>query len=253
MPNFSAAKPPRNCPVTGNSDSIVPDFQDKNAEAKMANFCTQCGGAMDSGARFCIRCGAAVAEPRPAASGAAATPVAPANGRTVVPSAAPAKSTSAVKVVLIVLAVFLGLGILAGAAVMFGIWGLSRAVKVDPAGENVRIATPMGEMTLGNTGVTEAELGIPIYPGAEEDQAGFRMGTSQGSLGNFVFRSTDPPNQVLDFYRSHFGETVDVVTTPQGGIITSAPREGEGFMVTVGRDENEDKTMIIIVRGISAQ
>jgi len=220
----------------------------------MANFCTQCGTTLDSGARFCTRCGATVAAPSPAAGAPAAppSPATPATGAPVVAAAAP-KSSSAVKVILIVVGVFVGLGILAGAAVMFGIWGLSRAVQVDPSGENVRIATPMGEMTMGNTEVTEAELGIPIYPGAEGEQGSFRIGTAEGTMGTFVFQTTDSPEQVLEFYRGQFGETVDVVSTPQGGIITSTPSDREGYMISVGRDENETKTVISIVRGISSQ
>ncbi|HLA40788.1 MAG TPA: hypothetical protein VJ417_12375 [Candidatus Glassbacteria bacterium] len=157
------------------------------------------------------------------------------------------------KVILIVLGVFIGLGILAGAAVMFGIWGLSRTVHVDPSGENVRIATPMGDMTMGKTEVTEAELGVAIYPGATGEQGSFRLGTAEGSMGTFVFRTPDSPEQVLEFYRGQLGETVDMVTTPQGGVITSAPSNQEGFMITVGRDDSDGTTIISIIRGIAAQ
>ena len=222
----------------------------------MANFCTKCGTELDAGARFCTRCGVDVAEPSLAAAGVPSTAATPPAAGTPRPASTPApvapKSGSAVKIVLIVLGVFIGLGILAGAAVMFGIWGLSRAVHVDPSGEKVRIATPMGAMTMGKTEVTEAELGIPIYPGAVGEQGGFQFGTSEGSVGTFVFQSADSPDQVLEYYRGHLGETVDVVTTPQGGIITSARSDREGYMITVGRDEDNGTTVINIVRGIGA-
>ncbi|MBI2819226.1 MAG: zinc ribbon domain-containing protein [Acidobacteria bacterium] len=223
----------------------------------MANFCTKCGTALDSGVRFCNRCGAMVAEASPAAASspppASAQPVGAAS-QPAVGSAPPAsKNTSAVKVILIVLGVFIGLGILAGAAVMFGIWGLSRAVHVDPSGENVRIETPMGAMTMGKTEVTEAELGMAIYPGASAEQGSLRIGTAEGSMGTFVFRTSDSPEQVLEFYRDQLGQTVDVVTTPQGGVITSAPSDQEGYMITVGRDDSDGTTIISIIRGIAAQ
>jgi len=223
----------------------------------MAIFCTKCGTALDSGVRYCTRCGAGVAEASPAA--ASVPPPAPAQPVTATPQPAAAatatapKSTSAVKVILIVLGVFIGLGILAGAAVMFGLWGLSRAVHIDPSGENVRIATPMGDMTMGKTEVTEAELGVAIYPGATGEQGSFQLGTTKGSLGNFVFRTHDSPEKVLEFYRGQLGETVDVVTTPQGAVITSAPGDQEGFMITVGRDDSDGTTIISIIRGIAAQ
>ena len=223
----------------------------------MANFCTKCGTALDASVRFCTRCGAMVAEATPAAESipppASAHPIATATQPAVVSAPPAAKNSSAVKVILIVLGVFIGLGILAGAAVMFGIWGLSRAVQVDPSGENVRIATPMGEMTMGNTEVTEAELGVAIYPGATGEQGSFRIGTAEGSMGTFVFRTSDSPEQVLEFYRDQLGQTVDVVTTPEGGIITSAPSDQEGYMITVGRDDSDGTTIISIIRGIAAQ
>lgn len=220
----------------------------------MPNYCTQCGAALNAGARFCSRCGdpvveasAAASAPHPAPAQQTAVPPAPGVGK-----AAP-KNTSAVKVILIVLGVFIGLGILAGAAVTFGIWGLSRAVHVDSGGKNVSIATPMGNMSMGETQVTEAELGVPIYPGATGEQGNFRIGTAKGSLGTFAFRTPDDPKKVMEFYRSRLGQTVDVVTTPQGGVITSAPSAKEDFMITIGRDESDGTTLISVIRGIAPQ
>jgi hypothetical protein len=94
---------------------------------------------------------------------------------------------------------------------------------------------------------------LSIYPGAEGEQGSFSIGTAQGSMGTFVFHTSDSPQQVLDYYREQLGMTVDVVTTPQGGIITSARSDHEGYMITVGRDDEADRTVISIVRGISAQ
>jgi zinc-ribbon domain len=221
----------------------------------MANFCTQCGTTLDSSARFCTRCGATVVETAPAASAPPPAPVQPLAAAPP-PAAAPAvpKSSSGVKIVLIILGVFVGLGILAGAALMFGIWGISRAVHVDPSGDNVNITTPLGNMSMGKTEITEAELGLPIYPGADADEQGsFRIGTSKGSMGTYMFRTSDSPEQVLEFYRGKLSEKVDIITTPEGGIITSSPNENEGYMITVGRDEDNGYTVISVVRGISAQ
>ncbi|HWP85423.1 MAG TPA: zinc ribbon domain-containing protein [Terriglobia bacterium] len=220
----------------------------------MANFCTQCGAGLDSGARFCTRCGAAVADSVAAASTLSPAPPAvassPAATRAVPGSSS---SSSALKIVLIVLGVFVGLGLLAGAAVIFGLWGLSRAVKVEPGGEKVSISTPMGTMTAGKAVMTEAELGLPIYPGATAEEGSLRLGTAQGSMGAYAFRTPDAPEQVLEFYRSRLASRVDIVTTGQGGIITAAPSEKEGFMISVARDEDRGDTIISIVRGLAAQ
>ena len=226
----------------------------------MANFCTKCGNSLDSGARFCNRCGTVATEAGPSqapVSQAYAPPAAgasqPAAATGAPPPPPPQKSTSAVKIILIVLGIFVGMGILAGAAVIFGIWGISRAVKVDESGEKVSITTPMGNMTVDNAPVTEAELGIPIYPGAEGEQGNLRIGTAKGSMGTFIFRTSDSPQQVIDFYRAKLPEKTDYMVTEQGGVITSSPSENEGYMITVGRDDDEEKTVISIMRGLSAQ
>lgn len=226
----------------------------------MANFCTKCGTAVDAGARFCTRCGNTVVDAGtpPAAYQPPATAPAPAlspigAAPPTSPPPAPAKNSSAVKIILIVLGVFVGMGILTGAAVLFGIWGISRAVKVDQSGEKVSITTPMGNMTVDKAPVTEAELGIPIYPGAEGEQGNLRLGNSQGSMDTFVFRTSDSPQQVIDFYRGKLGEKTDYVVTGQGGIITSSPDEHQGYMITIARDDDEGKTIISVMRGLSAQ
>lgn len=209
----------------------------------MANFCTKCGSGLAAGAQFCTACGTSVGgadapalgSPQPAA--AYAQPAAP-------------QSTSALKVILIVLAVFVGMGILAGAAIVFGVWRLSRSVDVDPAGK-VRISTPLGNMTMGATEVSEAELGVAIYPGARREQGSLQINTAEGSLGTYVFKTSDSPAQVLEFYRGKLGENAAFVETLEGAMITSEKSEQEGFMITVGRDQDDSQPLISIIRGRS--
>lgn len=226
----------------------------------MANFCTKCGNSVDSGARFCNRCGTVVSEAGQSQAPVSQAYAPPAAGASQPPGATgapppppPQKSTSAVKIILIVLGIFVGMGILAGAAVIFGIWGISRAVKVDQSGEKMSITTPMGNVTVDNAPITEAELGLPIYPGAEGEQGNLRIGNAKGSMDTFIFRTSDSPQQVIDFYRSKLPEKTDYMVTNEGGVITSSPSEGEGYMITVGRDDDEGKTVISIMRGLSAQ
>jgi zinc ribbon protein len=223
----------------------------------MANFCTKCGASLDPGARFCVRCGTPAADAGAAAApppaGAAEPPpmMSAAPQPYAAPGAPPQQSTSAVKIILIVVGIFVGLGILAGAAVMFGVWSLARAVKTDPSGDKVSISTPMGSMTVGKTQVTEEELGIPIYPGAEPEQGSMRLGSAKGSMETFVFRTKDSPQRVIEFYRDKMGDKMEYLTTPQGGMITSAKSEKEGYMITVGKDDDKGDTVISVMRGIS--
>ncbi len=88
----------------------------------MASFCSKCGAELSPDAQSCTACGAPVAAP--------AAVVTPAQ-----PVAAPAKSgSSALKIILIILAVFIGLGILGAGAFGFFVWRVAHAVHVSGSG-----------------------------------------------------------------------------------------------------------------------
>jgi hypothetical protein len=144
---------------------------------------------------------------------------------------------------------------LSAVAVMFGLWRISKSVHVDRAG-GMTITTPAGKFSSGRTSVahlSETEVGAPIYPGAVAEEGGFKLGGDSGSMATYVFKTSDSVAQVLAFYRDKFGPKTSVVETPQGGIVTAAKNDNEGIMVTVGRDDNEDKTSITITRATSTK
>ena len=89
----------------------------------MASFCAKCGAVLPPDKQFCPSCGAAVpAQP------SAAQPSA------VQPTAAPAKSGgSAVKIILIIVAVIVGLGILALGGDRYVGWRVTQAIHVETA------------------------------------------------------------------------------------------------------------------------
>jgi zinc ribbon protein len=203
----------------------------------MAGFCTKCGSALPDGSSFCTGCGTPVGTAVAQAPGAAPPPAAPPQG------------TSALKIILIIIGVFVGIGVLSGAAILFGVWRISRSVKVDPRSpDRISITTPMGNMTMGTQKeVSEAEVGVPLYPNAKHEEGNLQFSTSEGSMNTYVFKTSDSPAQVIEFYRGKLGSQTSFVETPEGGMITSAKGEKEGFMITVGRDGG--KTAITIIRG----
>lgn len=204
----------------------------------MAGFCTKCGSALPDGSSFCTGCGTPVGATVAQAPGAAQpTPAAPPQG------------ASALKIILIIIGVFVGIGILSGAVILFGVWKVGRSVKVDPRSpDRLSITTPMGNMTMGTQKeVSEAEVGVPLYPNAKREEGTLQLSTSEGSMATYVFKTSDSPAQVIEFYRGKLGSQTSFVETPEGGMITSAKDEKEGFMITVGRDGSE--TSIAIVRG----
>lgn len=216
----------------------------------MANFCTKCGASLAEGVKFCTKCGAAIGEVAPAAAPPAAPATTPAAVPTARPAAAPS-SSSALKVVLIVVAVFVGLGILGALAVGIGLWRVSRVVDVDRTG-GVSISTPTGKIKVGTpqAAVTEAELGVPLYPGAKQQEGALEITGEEGSMHTYVFKTSDSPQQVMAFYRERLGtEAASYVETPEGGMITSSKGKQEGFWITIGEDEGE--TVITVMRGHS--
>jgi hypothetical protein len=220
----------------------------------MASFCSKCGAELSPDTRFCQGCGAP--------TGLAASAVAPAGaipaGQVAVgpaPAAAATPSSGTLKVVLIIVGCIVGLGMLSAVAVMFGLWRISRSVHVDRAG-GMTITTPAGKFSSGRTStahLSESEVGAPIYPGAIAEEGGFKLGADSGSMATYVFKTSDSVAQVLAFYRDKFGPKTSVIETPQGGIVTAAKNDNEGVMVTVGRDENEDKTSIAITHTTSTK
>jgi len=214
----------------------------------MASFCSKCGAELSPDSRFCQGCGAPSGLPAAAASPAV---VAPAGQFPAV--AGP--STGTLKVVLIIVGALVGLGLLSAVAVMFGLWRISRSVHVDPSG-GVTISTPAGRISTGHTSaahLSETEVGAPIYPGAIAEEGGFKLGADSGSMATYVFKTSDSVAQVLAFYRDKLGPKTSVIEAPQGGIITAAKNDNEGIMVTVGHDENEDKTSIAITHTTSTK
>jgi len=217
----------------------------------MANFCSKCGAELSADTRFCQGCGAPTGFAASAAAPAGVAPVGqvPAG---VTPAAA-APSSGALKIVLIIVGCIVGLGILSAVAVMFGIWRISKSVNVDRSG-GVTITTPGGTFSSGHTSaahLSESEVGAPIYPGAIAEEGGFKLGGDSGSMATYVFKTSDSVTQVMAFYRDKFGPKSAVMETPQGGIVTAAKNDNEGVMVTIGRDEGENKTSIAITHTTS--
>jgi hypothetical protein len=170
-----------------------------------------------------------------------------------VPPVAP-KSGGALKIILIVIAVFVGLGVLSAAGAMFGLWHMSMTVNIDRSG-GVTITTPEGKITAGQTPaqVTEAEAGAPIYPGATSVEGGIKFGGATGSMATYAFKTSDSVQQVLAFYRGKFGPKVSVMETPDVAIVTSNKNENESVVVTIGRDESDGKTSITISHSTSTK
>jgi hypothetical protein len=204
-------------------------------------FCNSCGATLDGGAKFCTKCGAT----QPAGKISSATPSSPA------PAAAPLatapKNNNALKIILIVVAVIVGLGILGVGAASFIAYRFASRTRVHNRDGNVRVETPFGTVQ-STTDPDEAarDLGIDSYPGAtvvKGTSSKMNMGNMHTAAADF--ETSDPPNAVADFYKSKvLGANVISSETDHYAIISTDKKN----MLTINIEPKEGKTRIHIAR-----
>lgn len=204
----------------------------------MASFCAKCGTEMSPDKQFCTSCGT------PSAAG-------PAVMGTVQPVAPPASSgSSALKIILIVVAIFVGLGLLGAGAFGFMIWRVAHNVRVSSNGGQVALSTPNGTFKLNTEQTFNAsDLGTEIYPGAESAKGGMKMSLPTGTTVTGIFLTPDSKDQVINFYKGKFGGDASIMETEDAALLTLKKGEKESVMVTISSkaSENDGKTKIAII------
>jgi flagellar basal body-associated protein FliL len=198
-------------------------------------FCNSCGATLAPGTKFCNKCGATVAG---APSAQSPTPVA----------AAPAPSTggsSALKIVLIVVAVIIGIGILGVATVGIVGYRIAKSAHVRQEGGNVKVETPFGNVeTTNDPAQTAKELGVDVYPGAEIQKNGTAT-TTFGSVhsASASFTSSDSVDKVCAFYKSRISNPM--VTSSDNNRCTFVSNDSKN-MITINVENSGDATKIQI-------
>jgi hypothetical protein len=160
-------------------------------ERVMAGFCKTCNAPAPAGSGFCPSCGSAV-ETAAAAPGYVAAP--------------PKKSGSTLKIVLIVIAVVVVLGV-AGVAIL----GYAGYRALHTAGNSFS----MGK----GADVSDADLGVSIYPGAVRNaDGGMRMNLANNLVVSAMFTTSDSATDVVSYYQGKLGAGA---TSMQIGRVTS--------------------------------
>jgi hypothetical protein len=210
----------------------------------MAGFCTKCGAALSEGAQACSACG---------------TPIIPlaAVAPPFQPMAPPPKSgNSPVKIILIIVAVFVGLGIVGAGAFGFIVWRIARTVHVSGSGNQVTLNTPGGSIST-NTGdtYTASDLGIEIYPGAQAGKGSMRMTMPTGTMVTAVYVTSDSKDQVVSFYKSKLGSDASVYESGEGSVLTMNKGQQNSIVITISSSASEydGKTQIHIVHTTSTK
>jgi hypothetical protein len=198
-------------------------------------FCNSCGATLAEGTKFCSKCGAAI-------TGApAATP------QPIAPGPPPSSgSSSALKVVLMIVGVVVLIGVLGVATIGIIGYRIAKNAKVSQKGDNVKIETPFGNMeTSSDPQKTAEDLGVEIYPGAQVQKAGAASVTF-GSIHTVTanFESSDSVDKVCDFYRAKLpGATVQSSDQTHCSIVAT----GAGNSTTITADSRADGSSFQIV------
>jgi zinc-ribbon domain len=195
-------------------------------------FCNSCGTTLAPGTKFCTKCGATV-------TGSPAAAMTPA------PPAVPKGGGSALKIVLIVVAVIVGIGILGVAGVSYFAYRVAKSAHVRQEGNNVKVETPFGTVETSQDPEKAAkDLGIDIYPGAEVQKNGSSSATfGQIHTVNAMFSSSDSVDKVCTFYKSKFPNAM-VSSSDQNrcNIVSNDPKN----MITINIQSSGDTTRIQI-------
>jgi hypothetical protein len=188
-------------------------------------FCNSCGATLSPGTKFCNKCGAVV-------SGGPSALAVP-------PPTSPTGGSSALKIILIVVAVIVGIGILCIATVGIVGYRIAKSAHVRQEGDHVKVETPFGNVETSKDPEQAAkDLGIDIYPGAEVQKNGASSATF-GAIHTVTanFESSDPVDKVCAFYKTKFPNAM--ATTSDQNRCTIVSNEQKN-MVTVNVEPSGD-------------
>lgn len=175
------------------------------------------------------------------------------------PAAMPPRSggSSAVKIVLIIVGVFVFLGVLVVAVIGYGVYKVRKAIHVDGSTGAATLSVPGMSMNADPAmKFTASELGTEIYPGAEPKKSGsMRMSIAGSSVVSAAFLTSDPVDKVVAFYKDKLGSNATSMEFGGTSILTSKIGDREQVSVTIVQHagQQDGKTQIQIQHTTAAQ
>jgi hypothetical protein len=133
--------------------------------------------------------------------------------------------------------------------------------KVDLSQDGIKVATTDAsgkstQMELGNAKITEAELGLPFYPGASpKEGASMRIATGATVSMQQSLHSADAPDKVAAFYRDKLkamadGKQLIDMSSGDGASISLVDDKSKSSMqVHIGKGEQGTDIMLAVTRG----
>jgi hypothetical protein len=167
--------------------------------------------------------------------------------------AAPPKQNNTMKIILIVLAVFVGVGLIVASVAGYAIWRFSKAIHRDAKTGTMTVDTPNGPVTaISNGSVTEADLGVPIYPGAVQAKGTLRVNSPTGPMVQAHYLTTDSKDQVVAFYTDKLGSSAVTTSSSQSAFMTFSKSKQESVMLSIVQRPglSDGKTQIVILHQV---
>ena len=162
----------------------------------------------------------------------------------------PKQGSSAVKIILIVVAVIVCLGIAVVGVVGYGFYRVAKAVHQDVNTGKMSIDTPNGTISaISDVKLTEEDLGTAIYPGAEQAKGSAKLNLGGGPMVTGVFLTSDPKEKVIAFYKDQLGNGATDMESGDSALLMLTKASKESINVTISQraSQFDGKTHITIL------
>ena len=157
------------------------------------------------------------------------------------------------KIVLIVIAVFVLLGVVVAGVIGVSVYKIAKGAHKDGNG-NVSISTPGGTITTGQSAnVSAADLGIDLYPGATTSEGSMNMKTPNGSMVTAVYLSPDPADKIVTFYKEKLGDQASIVQTSNGTVLSAGEKDRNNVVITITPEGTSSKIAIVHVTNTKSE
>jgi hypothetical protein len=155
--------------------------------------------------------------------------------------------SSALKIILIILGVFVFLVVLVIAVIGYGVYKVKQSIHVNKDTGAISSSIP-GLAMNSDPGMkfTSTELGTDIYPGAEASKSGnLRMNIGGSAVVSATFLTSDSKDKVVDFYKDKLGANSTSMDFGGSSILSEKKSDQDQVSVTISA-ESEGKTQIHI-------
>ncbi len=107
------------------------------------------------------------------------------------------------------------------------------------------------QMEMGSAKISEAELGVPFYPGSKTvEGGGMRMASGDSTVLQLTLHSDDAPDKVAAFYRDKLkamsaGKQLIDMASPDGASLSLMDDKSKNALqVHIGKDDKGSSIMI---------